>query len=319
MSSDEDGFSHGSDTEVEDRDSEVEDREFTIDIPEKYLTDHQCLLEESPPFQALVAPPSPEEMKEVDQHINQPEVEQRSGKCDCILQAGKKKGQRCGRKLKPGQTRCGLHLRTCISEEPIQVVEPPEQLVDEPIQVVEVLEPVASRCPCVYQAGKKKGQVCGRKTKPGLGVCGVHTKTCIQPAVVEVEEEIVVVEAAPDRCPCVYQAGKKKGQVCGRKTKPGLGVCGVHTKTCIQPAVAEFDEIVIQEANSPASIQVHEQSPRHVEVVELSPRQVEAQQWAVHRVDEADLDLILSNIDIPDRELPNRDLRQEIYRAVGLA
>lgn len=290
MNSEEDGLSR------DESESEV-DAEFSIAIPEKYLTDHQCLLEESPPFQALVAPPSPDEIKEIEQGVEQPPVVPEQ--CMCVLQGGKKKGQICGRKLKLGQTRCGLHMKTCISGEP-------EAVRNEVIAAVD-----GPRCPCVFQAGKKKGQICGRKTKPGQGVCGVHTKKCIQ---VDGEDHVPVVAVEPPvvqdqvgTCPCIYQSGKKKGQVCGRKTKPGQGVCGLHLRTCVQPDVVDEEQEGALE----------ERSPAQREVVELSPRHMEA--WAVHRVDEADLDLILSNIDIPEHELPNRDLQQEIYRAVGLA
>lgn len=38
--------------------------------------------------------------------------------CKCIIQSGSRKGEKCGRKLKVGNTTCGFHAKTCIVDSP---------------------------------------------------------------------------------------------------------------------------------------------------------------------------------------------------------
>jgi hypothetical protein len=98
-----------------------------------------------------------------------------------------------------------------------------------------VIAPESLRCPCILQAGGRKGQPCGKPVKAN-GHCGTHQKKCVESVVVEemkVEVQPLITVVEPGLCPCVLQAGERKGQLCKKPIKAS-GHCGTHQKKCVE-------------------------------------------------------------------------------------
>ena len=99
--------------------------------------------------------------------IIQSEIPLNENKCPCILQSGEKKGQVCGKNISQNGF-CKIHQKKCVQ---------PSTLAIQPLQ-----QPVfETKCPCVLQSGKNKGQSCGKEPIVGSKYCRFHQKTCVEP------------------------------------------------------------------------------------------------------------------------------------------
>ena len=109
---------------------------------------------------------------------------------------------------------------------------------------------IITKCPCVIQSGKRKGEVCG-KSISNNGKCSMHQKTCVPPKSPEHQPSPRPKSKTPERpvsptrtpkqpskCPCIIQSGKRKGEVCGRNIKKN-GKCSFHITSCIEPVVVD--------------------------------------------------------------------------------
>jgi hypothetical protein len=328
-------------------------------LSKKYLQEAKCeVVGLEPVVQLPISEPEPEEKKESvisprpqpTSKQYEPVIAQESLRCPCVLQAGARKGQPCGKPIK-ANGRCGTHQQKCV--EPIESVEP--VVVEE--MKIEVQPPTGivgpGLCPCILQAGTRKGQPCGKPIKAN-GRCGTHQQKCVETLQVEVPVTIVttcgaifqsggrkgqqcdkpalfngfcktharksvvtpalsqtVFASEPETtCPCIIQSGKKRNQKCGRELANDQTVCKLHQKTCIQPVTQSIEsepleprteterrmEPVVLDANQNATDEVVENRELDMPL----PEPIEQGQWNIIHVTEEELISFLEHTPIVD-------------------